>query len=117
MSRETPAGRSRQSQVVAVVQRGARRVQLREVVGEGGGRATQPQLQAADLPHADLNLSSRTYLTVPQLMDYGGFVSMNAVYCWLHDARIPKCRRGRVLLLLRRDVDTAFQAAAAKHRT
>jgi len=59
-------------------------------------------------------LARQTYLTIPELTAYLRFPSEHACRLWLTRAgAIPKIRRGRTLLVLRRDVDGYLQPAAA----
>lgn len=94
-------------------QRVARRVQRRQVVGQGRRRTAQPKLQPPDLHRAPLDLSRATYLNVAEAVDYLRFTDAKnpkrALYEWARRNQIPKCRPGRTgrLLFLRRDLDEA----------
>lgn len=81
----------------------------RQVVRKGRRRALKAALQPANLPQAPVDLSRQTYLSVPEATVYLRFQSKKALYCWVAEHGIPKCRRGRVLLFLRRDLDEAVQ--------
>jgi len=61
-------------------------------------------------------LASATYLTVPQAVDYLSFCSPAAFYMWVGRQQIPKCRTGRRLLFLRRDLDEAVQGRGTGRR-
>lgn len=52
-------------------------------------------------------LARQTYLTVEESIVYLCFPSRAAIYHWADRQGIPKCRRGRVILFLRRDLDEA----------
>lgn len=92
------------------VERRARLVQRRDVVGQRRRGATEPERQARDVVRPPVDLSRKTYLSVAEVMEYGSFSSANAVYIWAHRKRLPKCPgRGRTVLFLRRDVDEALQ--------
>jgi hypothetical protein len=56
-------------------------------------------------------LATQTYLTVPEPAAYGRFQSENAAWLWLgrNIDKVPKCRRGRSVTVLRRDYDRAVQ--------
>jgi hypothetical protein len=55
-------------------------------------------------------LSKKTYLTIPELCAYGCFDSENAAYLFLsRNPQVPKCRRGRVVFVRRRDYDRFVQ--------
>lgn len=66
-----------------------------------------------DQPQPPLDLSRQTYLSVDQATQYLCFPSRNAFRLWAGRHGIPKCRRGRTLLFLRRDLDEAVQPAKA----
>jgi len=61
-----------------------------------------------------VDLSTQTYLTIPQVREYLQFPSEDAVYRWVYRHRIPKCRVGRKLLFLRRDLDDAVRGRLRK---
>ena len=73
-----------------------------------------------DLPQPPLELARQTYLTVDEAAQYLCFPSRNAFYHWIGRSGVPRCRRGRVLLFLRRDLDEAVQpprpAILSRHR-
>jgi hypothetical protein len=52
-------------------------------------------------------MSEQTYLTVPEAREYLRFGTDKAVYCWASTYRIPRLRRGKVILFRRRDLDLA----------
>lgn len=86
---------------------------------ERGRRAPEPAREARDLPQPAIDgrdLERKTYLTIRELIAYGGFCSAKAAYCWLarNRDRVPPHRRGRVLLLRRRDFDAAVASAAER---
>lgn len=79
----------------------------------------QPQGDA-DVSRAPLDLerlSRQTYLTVDELVAYLRFPSRKAAYHWVIVSGIPKCRRGRTLLFLRRDVDGLVQGQLPRRRS
>lgn len=96
------------------VQVGARGVQRRKVVRKGRTRPAQPKLQAPDLNRPLVDVSRATYLSVPEAVEYLRFGSAPAFYMWVGRHQIPKCRTGRRLLFLRRDLDEAVQAKDRK---
>lgn len=87
-----------------------RRVQRRQVVRQRRRGPAKTHLKPTNLPNAPLDLSRATYLSVPQAVEYLAFVSAAAFYMWVGRQQIPKCRTGRRLLFLRRDLDEAVQA-------
>lgn len=92
-------------------------VQGRQVVCERCGRPADSKLETPDVVRPPLDLSRRTYLSVPQLQEYLDFPSAQATRQWLfrHKRRVPKCNRfGRRVLVLRRDVDEAVQTEDRK---
>lgn len=88
---------------------GTRQVKRVQVVTQRRRRASGAQLQATQLDRAPLHLAGATYLTVPEAVEYLRFASKPALYLWAERHQIPKCRRGRTLLFLRRDLDEAVQ--------
>jgi hypothetical protein len=50
---------------------------------------------------------STTYLTADEARDYLRFRTIRALYRWASANAVPKCRRGRSMLFLRRDLDEA----------
>jgi hypothetical protein len=89
-----------------------KRVQRGKVVGQRGGRAAKAPLQTANVGDATFDqarLRTQTYLTVEELVAYLRFPSAHACRVWVTRTGLPKCRRGRTLLVLRRDVDQAVQ--------
>lgn len=88
-------------------------VKPRKRVVQGGRGPAQSKRQTTDLRHARLDLERQTYLTVSEAVVYLRFTRCvqpeNALYQWVRDHRIPKCRRGRTVLFLRRDLDQAVQ--------
>jgi hypothetical protein len=56
-----------------------------------------------------VDLATQTYLSVDEALAYLRFRTRKALYAWADRQRIPKCRRGRTLLFLRRDLDEALQ--------
>lgn len=50
---------------------------------------------------------STTYLTADEAREYLRFKTIRALYRWASANAIPKCRRGRSMLFLRRDLDEA----------
>jgi hypothetical protein len=60
-------------------------------------------------------LARQTYLTVAEATIYLRFGSRMALYHWIARTRIPRCRRGRTLLFLRRDLDDAVQGNSRAH--
>jgi hypothetical protein len=86
----------------------------RERVREGARRTADTKGQARELRNPtfdDERLARQTYLTIPETRHYLRFSSNAAVYMWILRHRFPKCRRGRTVLLLRRDLDEAVQPA------
>lgn len=86
-----------------------------------GCRAPKAPRQSLDLPRPEFDqqrLATQTYLTVPELCQYGRFKSENATWKWLglpaNVRRVPKCRRGRAVTILRRDYDRAVQQRHAE---
>jgi Helix-turn-helix domain len=57
----------------------------------------------------EARLARQTYLTVDEAVIYLRFVSRAAIYHWADRQGVPKCRRGRVILFLRRDLDEAVR--------
>ena len=55
----------------------------------------------------EAHLARQTYLTVDQAVQFLCFPSRAAIYHWADRQGIPKCRRGRVILFLRRDLNEA----------
>jgi hypothetical protein len=80
-------------------------------------RPSAAQLRAAELRDASFDherLGKQTYLTVPELCAYGRFKTEHSAYQFLTRHQIPKCRKGRSLIVLRRDFDRAVQPPCAK---
>lgn len=48
-----------------------------------------------------------TYLTTVEAKDYLRFKSMKGLYRWSESHAVPRCRRGRTILFLKRDLDEA----------
>lgn len=51
---------------------------------------------------------STTYLTSEEAREYLRFKTIRALYRWASANAVPKCRRGRSMLFLRRDLDEAI---------
>lgn len=64
-------------------------------------------LQSQILQRLDAEPKQATYLTTAQTVAYLQFASVDALYVWVSRQRIPKCRRGRTVLFLKRDLDEA----------
>ena len=60
---------------------------------------------------------STTYLTADEAREYLRFKTIRALYHWASANAIPKCRRGRAMLFLRRDLDEAVGNHGAQSRT
>lgn len=54
-------------------------------------------------------LERQTYLSVDDLLIYLRCQKRQQIYDWLRENPIPRCRMGRRLLFLRRDVDEIIQ--------
>lgn len=95
-----------------------RPVQRDQRVLERRVRPSKPAVQARHLKEPlfdDLRLGRQTYLTVPELRQYGGFKSKNATYLFLsrYRARVPSYRRGGTVVVLRREYDAFVQSSHA----
>jgi hypothetical protein len=90
-------------------------VKRRQVVRQRRRRPAKPQLKSPNLNRPALDLSRETYLTVDQTIAYLKFPTANAVHLWASRKRVPKCRRGRIVLFLRRDLDNAVQQSREVH--
>jgi hypothetical protein len=60
--------------------------------------------------------ASTTYLTSEEARDYLRFPTLRALYRWASSNAVPKCRRGRSMLFLRRDLDDAVGNTRGKDR-
>lgn len=100
-----------------------RRAHRRQAVLQSRQGASQPALQAPDLPEPTLQpveraefdqekLARQTYLTIREAMAYLRRTNRNAFYDFLTTQRIPRCRMGRTVLLRRVDLDRAVAPAA-----
>lgn len=54
-----------------------------------------------------------TYLTVDEAMRLLRFTNRNSFYNWLSTQGVPRCRRGRTILVRRVDLDHAVAPAGA----
>lgn len=54
-----------------------------------------------------------TYLTVQEAMQLLRFTNRNSFYNWLSTQRVPRCRRGRTILVRRIDLDRAVAPAGS----
>jgi len=52
-------------------------------------------------------INHQTYLTTDEAAIYVRCETRAAFYEWIHEYRVPKCKRGRLNLFLRRDLDEA----------
>lgn len=86
-----------------------------EPVLKAGAGASELSLPSANLPKITPEqyklLASKTYLTAVEAAIYLGRPSVRALYKIVDTHRIPKCRCGRSLLFLRRDLDEFTQGS------
>lgn len=80
-----------------------------KVISQRGRGSSQAKSQSRDMAHPAFNYEGQTYLTVPETRDLLRLPSDHAVYMWAIRHRIPKCRVGRSIRFLRRDLDEAVQ--------
>lgn len=101
------------------MKRVTRQVKREKAVRQRRRRPSQAKRQSANLEYANLNLANRTYLTIPQLVNYIGLASRDAAYTWLWKQRawVPKLKGGGPLLVRRRDVDVAVQTEQRPERS
>lgn len=69
-------------------------------------RESRSEIALALLP-PEPDFARNTYLTAEEAAEYLRFRSLEALRKWARRYAVPKCRRGRALLFLRRDLDEA----------
>lgn len=91
-----------------------------EGVLQGDGGAPGPKRKPRQLSDTPLDQLARSvFLTVPEAAAFLRFPSVKAFHEWARRRAIPRCRRGRVLLFYRKDLEAAVRPdylKPTKHR-